>query len=97
MKTIPRDELESKIKEIKGEFGGRTEEILAEIVRLDGRMGVPHRTLRDWIYFISDVIFNKEEYPEYSNFKYGTNDAKAIIRWAALYLIYTKETLTKPP
>jgi hypothetical protein len=89
---IPVEELEKQIVEIIEEYV-HAEDILAKSIDLDGRNGVGHRTLRDFVGFIHDVIFEDEFYNQYNNFKYAPDhetDAESILRWSALYLIETK-------
>lgn len=94
-KIIPRETLERQIKDTIETYR-HAEAIMAEAIRLEGRCGLAHRSLRDLTYFMSEVIFNDEEYVEYSNFKYDPDnlgDEEAVLRWCALYLIDAKRSM----
>lgn len=94
--------IDEEIQKVMNEFEC-VEDIIGRLADEGGRHYLVHRELRSFAWFVSFMIFTKEEEisdefdlkfkKEYGNFCLGSDGDSAydLYKWACLYWIYNKE------
>lgn len=90
LSKIPADELKKQMDEIREEYNDDLASMIAAEAYEEGRGGLVHRELRDFVSFVGNCIFGEvdlENFREATKDTIRSDDRTTLLEYMALYMI----------